>query len=205
MSKMSREHLSITSLTCTTDSPLHKPPPKPSLLSTTNGVYSESPPMKSFDSPTSSSSAASCVSPTHYEIQMSRYPNSLMYTAESVRKDMNRQASPADVNSSSGSSYGHQSGYSLSQEPMSLDERRKRNKAASAKYRAKKHIQISQMSNEISLLTEENIDLQKRFQQVCDDNERLRAKLMVLQSQFDQAPNDKRMKRSRDSDHMPIY
>jgi predicted RNase H-like nuclease (RuvC/YqgF family) len=88
---------------------------------------------------------------------------------------------------------------------MSLDERRKRNKAASAKYRAKKQIQISQMSNEISLLTEENMDLQRRFQQVCDDNERLRAKLMVLQSQSDQTPNDKRMKRSRDSDHMPIY
>jgi hypothetical protein len=28
---------------------------------------------------------------------------------------------------------------------------------------------------------------------------------MVLQSQSDQTPNDKRMKRSRDSDHMPIY
>lgn len=128
-----------------------------------------------------------------------------MNTAESVRQDMNRQASPADPNSSSGSSYGHQSGHSLSQEPMSLDERRKRNKAASAKYRAKKQIQISQMSNEISMLTEENIDLQRRFQQVCDDNERLRAKLMALQSQSVQTPSDKRMKRSRDSDHMPIY
>jgi cell shape-determining protein MreC len=128
-----------------------------------------------------------------------------MYSIESVRKDLNRQASPADPNSSSGSSYGNQSGYSLSQEPMSLDERRKRNKAASAKYRAKKQIQISQMSSEISLLTEENTDLQKRLRQVRDDNERLRAKLMVLQSQTDQALNAKCLKRSRDSDHIHIY
>ncbi|KAI8580374.1 hypothetical protein K450DRAFT_238198 [Umbelopsis ramanniana AG] len=204
MSKMSREHLSITSLTCTTDSPLYKPPPKPSLHSASNDGYGGSPSIKSFDSPTSSSSAASCLSPTHYEVQMSRYPNS-MYTLDSVRKDLNRQASPADPNSSSGSSYGNQSGYSLSHEPMSLDERRKRNKAASAKYRAKKQSQISQMSSEISLLTEVNVDLQKRLQQVYDDNERLRAQLMVLQSQSDHPANDKEMKRSRDSDHMPIY
>lgn len=203
---MSREHLSITSLTCTTGSPLYKPPPKPSLHSASNNVYGESPPIKSFDSPTSPSSTASCVSPTQYEGQMSRYhPNSPMYTLDSVRKDMNRQASPADRNSSSGSSYGNQSGYSLSHEPMSLDERRKRNKAASAKYRAKKQSQISQMSSEISQLTEANIDLQKRLQQVYGDNERLRAKLMVLQSQSDQPANDKGIKRSRESDHMPSY
>ncbi|KAH8555051.1 hypothetical protein BGW37DRAFT_482270, partial [Umbelopsis sp. PMI_123] len=203
---MSREHLSITSLTCTSTSkpPRYKTPSTPSLYPMSNDGCKEPLLMKSVDSLPSPSSATSSVSPTQYEIQMSTSPNSSMYTAEWVRKDMNGNTSATDSNSSSGSTSRHQNGYSLYHEPMSLDERRKRNKAASAKYRAKKQTQISQMSNEIAMLTEENIALQKRLQQVCDDNELLRANLLAMQDYSDQTLKDNGMKRNRENEHMAI-
>lgn len=210
---MSRERLSINSLTSTPPTPCEPllnqslPPPQSvnretSRYNPSDRLVSGSPTMKSADSPTSSSST-SCVSPPQYEYQLARYPSSKYTTNDFIQRNMQRQISPTDPNSSSSGS--NHSNLTQSQEPMSLDERRKRNKAASAKYRAKKQKQISQMSKEINSLTEENTLLQKRLQQVCDDNNHLRAKVQAMQGHSDADEyGEKRQKRSKD-DHDPIY
>ncbi|CAO3662761.1 unnamed protein product [Umbelopsis vinacea] len=210
---MSRERLSINSLTSTPSTPrepfVNQPLPPPQSVnresSTSNlsdSVFSGYPTMKSADSPTSSSST-SYVSPPQYEYQLPRYPSSKYTTNDFIQRNMHRQISPTDPNSSSSGS--NHSSLSQSQESMSLDERRKRNKAASAKYRAKKQIQISQMSKKINSLTEENNLLQERLQQVCDDNNHLRAKVQAMQGRSETDDySDKRQKKSKD-DHNPIY
>ncbi|KAI8987475.1 hypothetical protein BDF20DRAFT_802125, partial [Mycotypha africana] len=56
-----------------------------------------------------------------------------------------------------------------------LQERRLRNKAASAKYRQKKNQQQNEMRLMISRLSEQNAVLERQLQEVRLDNERLRA------------------------------
>ncbi|KAI9366634.1 hypothetical protein BD770DRAFT_303181, partial [Pilaira anomala] len=57
----------------------------------------------------------------------------------------------------------------------SLQERRQRNKAASAKYRAKKNHQYGEMRRMISSLTKENDLLLRQLDHVRRDNNRLKA------------------------------
>ncbi|GAB5587505.1 hypothetical protein Unana1_02405 [Umbelopsis nana] len=196
---MSREHLSINSLTGSSPPPPPEPPTHYHLQPQHQREYafnrhSRSPPShnnkSSIDSPTSYSSA-SCVSPPQFEMHMSRYPNSM------DSRNHRTQSLTDPSSSSSGSNNSHANGRTSSQEPMSLDERRKRNKAASAKYRAKKQIQISQMSNEINLLTEENSMLQKRLKQVCEDNDILRSKIIAMEGSHHQVDDGRRKKESQ--------
>ncbi|CAO3650582.1 unnamed protein product [Mucor fragilis] len=58
--------------------------------------------------------------------------------------------------------------------PLTLQERRQRNKAASAKYRAKKNQQHGEMRMLISSLTKENDLLQRQLDHVRRDNEKLK-------------------------------
>ncbi|KAI9318688.1 hypothetical protein BX666DRAFT_1836446, partial [Dichotomocladium elegans] len=58
---------------------------------------------------------------------------------------------------------------------LSLQERRQRNKAASAKYRAKKNQQHSEMRALISTLTKENEILSRQFEHLRRENIRLKA------------------------------
>ncbi|KAI7905748.1 uncharacterized protein BX663DRAFT_500770 [Cokeromyces recurvatus] len=59
--------------------------------------------------------------------------------------------------------------------PLSLQERRQRNKAASAKYRAKKNQQHGEMRTLISSLTKENDLLQRQLENARQENNRLKA------------------------------
>ncbi|KAF7729639.1 hypothetical protein EC973_004012 [Apophysomyces ossiformis] len=70
--------------------------------------------------------------------------------------------------------------------PLSLQERRQRNKAASAKYRAKKNQQHGEMRSMIGSLTKENQLLQRELEQIRRENsqlkttcDRLRGKMMA--------------------------
>ncbi|KAJ2959842.1 hypothetical protein NQZ79_g4732 [Umbelopsis isabellina] len=222
---MSREHLSINSLTCPTDGTTERlprkrehhdtSPPPPLLYKSYHPAQSDqlsplyppsghnrngSSPALDAHSPESSSSM-SCVSPPNQNQRLARYPPHQPNRYSDHHYSYNKQSS-SDPNSSS-SSNGNHSGGQTSQEPMSLDERRKRNKAASAKYRAKKQIQITHMSNEINILTHENNLLQKKLKQICDDNDMLRAKIQSMQS--DQETTDThRKKHSRDEDRFQL-
>lgn len=64
---------------------------------------------------------------------------------------------------------------SLQSPPLSLQERRQRNKAASAKYRAKKNHQHGEMRCMISSLTKENDLLLRQLDHVRRENNRLKA------------------------------
>lgn len=57
---------------------------------------------------------------------------------------------------------------------LSLQERRQRNKAASAKYRAKKNQQYSEMRSLISSLTKENELLSRQLEHMRRENSRLK-------------------------------
>ncbi|KAL1931434.1 hypothetical protein VTP01DRAFT_9576 [Rhizomucor pusillus] len=59
--------------------------------------------------------------------------------------------------------------------PLSLQERRRRNKAASAKYRAKKNQQHGEMRRLIASLTRENELLQRQLDHMSRENNRLKA------------------------------
>ncbi|KAI9497832.1 hypothetical protein BDB00DRAFT_752706, partial [Zychaea mexicana] len=58
---------------------------------------------------------------------------------------------------------------------LSLQERRQRNKAASAKYRAKKNQQHGQMRSTIGSLTRDNELLQRQLEHVRQENNQLKA------------------------------
>jgi hypothetical protein len=87
------------------------------------------------------------------------------YTTEAARNYTRptRSSSISSVTSANGSS------------PLSLQERRQRNKAASAKYRAKKNQQHGEMRTLISSLSKENDLLQRQLDHVRRDNNRLKA------------------------------
>ncbi|KAG2225545.1 hypothetical protein INT45_013656 [Circinella minor] len=59
--------------------------------------------------------------------------------------------------------------------PLSLQERRERNKAASAKYRAKKNLQHGEMKSVINSLTRENELLQRQLDHIRQENNHLKA------------------------------
>ncbi|KAI9489073.1 hypothetical protein BDB00DRAFT_845100 [Zychaea mexicana] len=59
--------------------------------------------------------------------------------------------------------------------PLTLQERRMRNKAASAKYRQKKNQQQNEMRQMICRLSEHNAVLERQLQELRMDNERLRS------------------------------
>lgn len=56
-----------------------------------------------------------------------------------------------------------------------LQERRQRNKAASAKYRQKKNIQQNEMRNMINQISERNAILERQLREVRGENQKLRA------------------------------
>ncbi|KAI9481120.1 MAG: hypothetical protein EXX96DRAFT_565499 [Benjaminiella poitrasii] len=66
--------------------------------------------------------------------------------------------------------------------PMSIEERRYRNKLASAKYRAKKQASTKSMTNKVSQLMTTNTALQKELNRVKQENEVLRAMLLSQQA-----------------------
>ncbi|KAI9312965.1 hypothetical protein BX666DRAFT_1983742 [Dichotomocladium elegans] len=59
--------------------------------------------------------------------------------------------------------------------PITLEERRLRNKIASARYRAKKNLQHDEMRSLIASLTRENEILQRQLEHVGHENSRLKA------------------------------
>ncbi|CAO3636232.1 unnamed protein product [Mucor fragilis] len=67
--------------------------------------------------------------------------------------------------------------------PMSVEERRYRNKLASAKYRAKKQASMKSMTSKVSQLMTSNSSLQRELSKVKQENEVLRAMLMTQQQQ----------------------
>lgn len=62
-----------------------------------------------------------------------------------------------------------------SQPPLTLQERRLRNKAASAKYRQKKNQQQNEMRSMIGRLSEQNAVLERQLQELRLENDRLKA------------------------------
>lgn len=100
------------------------------------------------------------------------------------QRDNNYAAShyPANLHSNS-NQYGYyrttrsssiSSTTSATAPPLTLQERRQRNKAASAKYRAKKNQQHGEMRMLISTLTKENDLLQRQLDHVRRDNDKLK-------------------------------
>ncbi|KAI8378333.1 hypothetical protein BD560DRAFT_325478 [Blakeslea trispora] len=65
---------------------------------------------------------------------------------------------------------------------MSIEERRYRNKLASAKYRAKKQASMKSMTAKVSQLMASNSNLQRELTKVKQENEVLRAMLLNQQS-----------------------
>jgi septin family protein len=65
-----------------------------------------------------------------------------------------------------------------------LQERRQRNKAASAKYRQKKNIQQHEMRNMINQISERNALLERQLREVREENQKLRATADRLRGKF---------------------
>ncbi|KAI8328989.1 hypothetical protein BC941DRAFT_329068, partial [Chlamydoabsidia padenii] len=68
--------------------------------------------------------------------------------------------------------------------PLSLHERRIRNKTASAKYRAKKNQQYHEMRSMILSLTKENDVLIRQFEQLKADNRYLKSECDKFRSKM---------------------
>ncbi|KAK4511444.1 uncharacterized protein ATC70_012659 [Mucor velutinosus] len=110
------------------------------------------------------------------------------------QRDTNCAASHYPVNLHSNSNqYGHyrttrsssiSSATSATAPPLTLKERRQRNKAASAKYRAKKNQQHGEMRMIISSLTKENDLLQRQLDHVRRDNDKLKATCDTLRGKM---------------------
>ncbi|KAI8394301.1 uncharacterized protein BYT42DRAFT_488447 [Radiomyces spectabilis] len=66
---------------------------------------------------------------------------------------------------------------------MSLDERRRRNKIASARYRAKKQEKVKAMSSKVNQLMAVNANLQKSLEIVKLENGALRRLVQSLMAQ----------------------
>ncbi|CAO3639911.1 unnamed protein product [Mucor hiemalis] len=67
---------------------------------------------------------------------------------------------------------------------ISVQERRQRNKAASAKYRLKKNIQQHEMRNMINRLSERNAILERQLRDVQHENQRLRTTADKLRGKY---------------------
>ncbi|CAG8438900.1 10811_t:CDS:1 [Dentiscutata heterogama] len=68
--------------------------------------------------------------------------------------------------------------------PLSLSERRERNKVASAKYRAKKHKQNQEMSSQINELIAENNVLTRQLEEIRAENNELKELVDKLKSKL---------------------
>ncbi|RIB14694.1 hypothetical protein C2G38_2095143 [Gigaspora rosea] len=68
--------------------------------------------------------------------------------------------------------------------PLSLSERRERNKVASAKYRAKKHKQNQEMSSQINELIAENNVLTRQLEEIRAENNELKDLVDKLKSKL---------------------
>jgi predicted ribosome quality control (RQC) complex YloA/Tae2 family protein len=66
----------------------------------------------------------------------------------------------------------------------SLQERRQRNKAASAKYRQKKNMQQHEMRTMIHEISERNAVLERQLREVREENQKLRAAADKLRGKF---------------------
>ncbi|KAI9365237.1 hypothetical protein BD770DRAFT_378090 [Pilaira anomala] len=67
---------------------------------------------------------------------------------------------------------------------VTLQERRQRNKAASAKYRQKKNIQQHEMRNMINQISERNALLERQLKEVREENQKLRIDADKLRGKF---------------------
>ncbi|KAG0168030.1 hypothetical protein DFQ28_004229 [Apophysomyces sp. BC1034] len=92
--------------------------------------------------------------------------------------------------------------------PISLDERRQRNKSASAKYRAKKNQKYIEMRTLIASLTKENELLMRQLDNVRDENaklkstcDRLRGKMLAEKMLKRFLGNEKPIDISGDEEH----
>lgn len=101
-------------------------------------------PLSPPDSTFDSFSSSGSISPTYSEV---KYP-------------ISTSSSPSSVTSKHNST--------------SLDERRHRNKIASAKYRAKKQASMRAMAQKLAELSAENASLQRELSRANDDNKALR-------------------------------
>ncbi|KAG0164956.1 hypothetical protein DFQ28_009543 [Apophysomyces sp. BC1034] len=77
--------------------------------------------------------------------------------------------------STTSSSVMHPAFVSSSGAPLTLQERRQRNKTASAKYRQKKNQQQNEMRQMIGRLSEKNAVLERQLQEIRMENEQLKA------------------------------
>lgn len=104
------------------------------------------------------------------------------YRRYSSAAESNQEDSPV---STSSATLAHGTPARYAQDiPLSLSERRQRNKAASAKYRAKKHAVTLHMSTEIEQLTKSNATLKSKLDDAQRDNEQLRKRCAELEIQL---------------------
>ena len=107
------------------------------------------------------------------------------YSSAAESSTSNQDGSPASTSSVTQMNSSSPSATRYAQDiPLSLAERRQRNKAASAKYRAKKHAVTAQMSNRINELTASNARLQRDLDDAQRENQKLKDKCEDLRRQL---------------------
>ncbi|KAJ2955979.1 hypothetical protein NQZ79_g8112 [Umbelopsis isabellina] len=104
------------------------------------------------------------------------------YRRYSSAAESNQEDSPVSTSSAT-PSHGAPTRYAQDI-PLSLSERRQRNKAASAKYRAKKHAVTVHMSTQIEELAKSNATLKSKLEDAQKDNEQLRKRCAELEVQL---------------------
>jgi hypothetical protein len=136
---------------------------------------------------------SSITSPPYPNISLSRAKHSAFRPTHSLvdrsPPSLLSASSPESVSSSTCSS-----------PPLSLQERRQRNKAASAKYRQKKNQQHGEMREIISHLTEENALLNRKVDELRRENEMMRATCDQLRGRIVASKMLKRMMKAEGSD-----
>ncbi|KAK4509546.1 uncharacterized protein ATC70_007898 [Mucor velutinosus] len=146
----------------------------PTAGSSSSKSGSSSPPSRTFSNYSSSSNYSSPGSPNQ--------SNSNLLLTKNTRSNSTSLPQPPIVANSfyhpyhySGSSNSSSSNNNTTQPPLSIHERRLRNKTASAKYRAKKNQQHGEMRAMISTLTKENELLLRQLDHIQHENSHLKA------------------------------
>ncbi|KAI8583937.1 hypothetical protein K450DRAFT_267942 [Umbelopsis ramanniana AG] len=107
------------------------------------------------------------------------------YSSAAESSTSNQDNSPASTPSVTQMTSSSPSATRYAQDiPLSLAERRQRNKAASAKYRAKKHAVTAQMSSKIDELTASNAQLQRELDDAHMENRKLKDRCEDLRRQL---------------------
>ncbi|KAG2178470.1 hypothetical protein INT44_001622 [Umbelopsis vinacea] len=107
------------------------------------------------------------------------------YSSAAESSTSNQDNSPASTPSVTHMASSSPSATRYAQDiPLSLAERRQRNKAASAKYRAKKHAVTAQMSSKIDNLTASNTRLQRELEEAHKENQKLKDRCEDLRRQL---------------------